>query len=325
MILADMKARRSQGSSMRKKLQNWLKNLLLVIVSIIVTLTVIEYYIRNSPRFQYGGDREPRNEMNLTWQKPDGVKRIVVLGDSLTFGDGVKAVETYPYKLQQKLRARLEGKFQVINLGIMGINTDQEAMILVDQNPYFRYPALFFEPDLLILTFCVNDIELMPDPKPRPETIIFPQSVHKFLDRHYRLYYFLHLKVNQLFSILGLQQTYTEYLQNIYASDTKEWRLFQKYLTFIIQVAHQENITMLLVIFPALHDLDESHPYLDLYHHVSEIGKANDIEVLDLFPHFQGNDAASLRVSILNGHPNAEAYEIAAEAIYNTLIAKEML
>jgi lysophospholipase L1-like esterase len=243
----------------------------------------------------------------------------------LTFGDGVKAVETYPYKLQEKLRSRLEGKFQVINLGIMGINTDQEAMILVDQNSYFGYPALFFEPALLILTVCVNDIELMPDPKPRPETIFLPNPIHKYFWNKSRFYYFLHLKLNQLASRLGFQPSYTKYLQNIYSTETKEWRLFQQYLNFIIQVATQQNTKMLLVIFPGLQELDESHPFLDLYAEVMEIGKANGIEVLDLFPHFRGKDAASLRVSILNGHPNAKAYEIAAEAIYTIIDKKKML
>jgi lysophospholipase L1-like esterase len=173
--------------------------------------------MRHSRHFAYGGDREPRNEPDLTWQKPAGVKRIVILGDSLTFGDGVKATETYPYKLQEKLRNRRDSQIQVINLGIMGINTDQEAMILTQENPYFGYPALFFEPDLLILTFCVNDLELMPDPKPRPGTLFLPKPIHKYFTRKFKLYYFIHVKLNQLLAILGMQDSYSEYLQKIYS------------------------------------------------------------------------------------------------------------
>jgi lysophospholipase L1-like esterase len=281
--------------------------------------------MRNSPQFQHGGDRKPRNEPGLTWEKPADVKRIVVLGDSLTFGDGVKAVETYPYKLQQTFRTRGEGKFQVINAGIMGMNTDQEAMILTEQNPYFGNPVLAFNPDLLILTICVNDIELMPDPKPRPETILLPKSTHTYLHKHYRLYRFVHKRLNRLFASLGVQPSYTEYLQHIFSSETKEWKLFKKYLNFILSVAKEQQKTMLLVIFPSLEKLDESHPYLELYSKIIEIGKAHGVEVLDLFPYFKGKNASSLRVSLLNGHPNGEAYEIVAEAIYNTIVEKNML
>ena len=82
---------------------------------------------------------------------------------------------------------------------------------------------------------------------------------------------------------------------------------------------------MLLVIFPSLDKFDESHPYLDLYTNVSEIGKTKGVEVLDLFSYFQGENAASLRVSLMNGHPNAKAYEIAAEAMYKTIVDNNML
>jgi hypothetical protein len=281
--------------------------------------------MRHSPLFQHGGDREPRNPSHITLEKPDGMKRIVILGDSLTFGDGVKATETYPFKLQKKLNEHGNDQFKVLNLGIMGINTDQEAMILTQENPYFGYPALFFEPDLLILTFCVNDLELMPDPKPRPGTLFLPKPIHKYFTRKFKLYYFIHVKLNQLLAILGMQDSYSEYLQKIYLHDTHEWKLFQDYLNFIIKVARHQKIEMLLVIFPSINKLDDSHPFLDLYSEITAIGRTYGIEVLDLFPYFKGKKPYSVRVSFYNGHPNDQAYEIASEAMYTTIVEKKML
>ncbi len=293
--------------------------------SIVLTFSLIEWGIRHSPKFQHGGDREPRNEAGLTWKKPADVKRIVVVGDSVTFGDGVKAIETYPYKLQEIVRTHYDPKYQVVNLGIMGINTDQEAMIVTQQNSYFGGSALSFDPDTLILTFYPNDVELVPDPKPRPETIWLPDALHNYIEKHYLSYRFIHRRINRLLAHWGFQQSYPEYFQSFYRTETPEWQRFREYLTFIIETMKQRNIPLVIVIFPSMAQLDKEHPYLDLYTKVSEIGNAHEIHVLNLFPYFQGKDAGELRVSLLNGHPNAKAYEIAAQAIYQALAENNLL
>ena len=82
---------------------------------------------------------------------------------------------------------------------------------------------------------------------------------------------------------------------------------------------------MLLVIFPSLERLDESHPFVDLYGAVEQIGRRHNVEVLNLYPYFEGKNASSLRVSMSNGHPNEKAYEIVSEAIYDRLFSKGFL
>jgi hypothetical protein len=207
----------------------------------------------------------------------------------------------------------------------MGINIDQEAMILRDPNPYFENPAVAFDPDLFMLTFCVNDIELMPDPKPRPETILLPKVIHQYLNTHYRLYRFVHTRVNSLLASLGFQLSYTEYLQQLYMSETEEWQRFEEYFQLIVSTTKQHKKPLLFVLFPALEKLDTTHPYLDLYAKVSELARMHEVEVLSLFPDFKGKKAASLRISLMNGHPNELAYEIAAEAMYQTIMERNLL
>lgn len=72
---------------------------------------------------------------------PALTRRIVVLGDSFTWGLGVRDEETWPAVLQTLL-----GDVQVINLGVIGYGTDQQYLRLVEEG--FRY-----EPDLVILGF----------------------------------------------------------------------------------------------------------------------------------------------------------------------------
>lgn len=154
--------------------------------------------------------------------------------------------------------------------------------------------------------------------------ILLPQDVHQFLSNRSRLYLLLHHTFNHLLSSTGIQLSYTEYLQHLYRNDSPKWQEFQQSLTLFIDTVQQAQTPMLLVIFPAMEQLNESHPFLDLYTHIKDIAQARGVEVLNLFPAFYGKNASSLRVSLLNGHPNAEAYDIAAEAIYRALIEKNL-
>lgn len=78
--------------------------------------------------------------------------RILVFGDSVTFGHGALSDTTYPYLLEQRLkRWRPEVDWQVWNLGVPGYNTRQELAYLERVGP--RY-----QPDLVIIGFYENDL-----------------------------------------------------------------------------------------------------------------------------------------------------------------------
>jgi hypothetical protein len=72
--------------------------------------------------------------------------RVVVLGDSFTFGEGVGDDETYPSRLQ----ALLGSDAEVINLGVHGYGHDQMLIRL-------REEGLRYAPDLVLLGFHADD------------------------------------------------------------------------------------------------------------------------------------------------------------------------
>jgi len=79
-------------------------------------------------------------------EKPQGTKRIVVVGDSFTWGYGVNDGEVFTDVLETMLT-----NTEVINLGVTAYGLDQET-------EYFRRLGVRFEPDILIVAFCQNDI-----------------------------------------------------------------------------------------------------------------------------------------------------------------------
>ncbi len=86
-----------------------------------------------------------------TSPKPDGVKRIVVVGDSWTFGQGVEADETFTSQLE-KLLTRKGGKWQVYNLGMPGWNTANQLAAL-------RTLFSRVKPDVVVFCPTSNDID----------------------------------------------------------------------------------------------------------------------------------------------------------------------
>ena len=93
-----------------------------------------------------------RDQRDYDVQKPPGAFRILVLGDSVTFGHGTRSDTTYPFLLEQRLRAwKPEVEWQVWNLGVPGYATSQELA-------YLERVAERYQPDLVVVGFYQNDL-----------------------------------------------------------------------------------------------------------------------------------------------------------------------
>ena len=93
-----------------------------------------------------------RDDREYSLVKGPSTFRILVLGDSVTFGHGSVAKHTYPFLLEQKLKAwRPDVDWQVWNLAVPGYNTSQELAHLLQVGPSYN-------PDLVIVGFFDNDL-----------------------------------------------------------------------------------------------------------------------------------------------------------------------
>jgi len=88
-----------------------------------------------------------RGASEYSQEKPEGITRIVVLGDSFTFGEEVGDRETFSFHLQQ-----LIPNSEVLNLGIHGYGHDQMLLYLKEEGVRYR-------PDLVLLGFMPDDME----------------------------------------------------------------------------------------------------------------------------------------------------------------------
>ena len=86
----------------------------------------------------------------FTPAKPAGVFRILVVGDSFTFGYGVEQPQAYPEALERLLNERNERsgmRYEVINAGYAGGYAPDTEFV------YFRHRGRLLAPDLVVLGY----------------------------------------------------------------------------------------------------------------------------------------------------------------------------
>lgn len=102
-------------------------------------------------------DGEPRS----------AARRIVLLGDSVSFGLGVDQDEIYPARLERRLNGGRRQAWDVVNLAIFAYNTAHELDAL-------RSDGLKHRPELVILQFYMNDFSVPTagGPPPPPPSVM---------------------------------------------------------------------------------------------------------------------------------------------------------
>ena len=103
-------------------------------------------YFDRLPSTNSHGQRDRERQ----WAKPPNVTRILVLGDSVTVGDGIRDLnDTIPRQLEQLLA---EQQVEVLNMGVTGYCTASEVELL-------KTKGLKYSPDLVVVLFVENDFQ----------------------------------------------------------------------------------------------------------------------------------------------------------------------
>lgn len=85
-------------------------------------------------------------EREIGYEKPPGLRRVLVLGDSFVEATEVAVEEAFPRRLEAYLAAAGGPPIQVVNAGAVGYGTAQEYLFL-------DHEGLRYQPDLVVLLF----------------------------------------------------------------------------------------------------------------------------------------------------------------------------
>lgn len=84
------------------------------------------------------------HDKEYTLKKPEGVFRILLLGDSIT--------ESFRWHRIVEKKLNKIGKYEILNCGV-------NAWGISNYYRYLKYKGINFEPDLVLIGFCLNDMD----------------------------------------------------------------------------------------------------------------------------------------------------------------------
>lgn len=233
-------------------------------------------------------------------EKPPGVYRIVMLGDSTTFGWGVPEEQTVAKILERQLNATGRGqrRFEVLNAGVGNYGTVQEY------HHYLTYDRAF-KPDLAILTYFIND----PEPVP-------VERIPGILGRSY-LVAFSAARFDLILRLLGTRPNWEQYYAGLYRDEAPGMQAAKQALADLATAVTNDHARLLVAILPELHQINASYPFTQEEKKIKDVLAANHVPEIDLIEGLRNHGPeASLWITPADDHPNGKA---------NTLIAGQML
>lgn len=261
--------------------------------------------------------REPRSQIP---PRSDAF-RILVIGDSFAWGDGLHTLDAFPFRLERLLNARSDDRrFEVINWSHAGWSTRHQANSLQGE-------VEKLDPDLMILSFVLNDPEPRHVRQRRANQVqLYPREPTSgpgaFLYKHSRLFAFAWTRVDNT----RIRRELTDYYVELFEGET--WINCKWALGDLNELASGHGVPVAMVIWPLFDTevFDDSYPYLELIAKARKAARTLKWPVLDLFPSFRGLDGRRLAlIPYTDSHPSDLAHRIAADAMLDFVIESELV
>ncbi|MFC1976629.1 hypothetical protein ACFLXQ_09535, partial [Chloroflexota bacterium] len=314
-----------------------------------------EHYLRiTDPFLEYLDEHKEEFHGNHTWgkpvvnnrfgfrdrnfdvPKPANVCRIMVLGDSFTWGSGLTPEERYTNLVETHLNQTFSDKeFEVVNFAEPGWPTVIERDILRD------YKELV-APDLIVVGFVYSDTQ--------PRSALYSIEREKF-DKEYgdlinsisrsltRIRFIQIAKITRkaiynLAEQVGFFPHWSIALQRTYDNENTEWQEFRQALQDIKTMSDEMNLSSPL--FVVLNDLiylnyptdytnqDETLPLRLRWHHRAE-QTAAEIGFTTFNYEYEFIDQLTLEeipVTAFDAHPSAKVNRVYAEKLFDVIVSK---
>ena len=246
--------------------------------------------------------------------------RVMVVGDSFTWGWGVRWDQTYAYRLQRWLpRLDSERHFHVVNWSRPGWNSWDEWLSLRDA-------IAIWQPDALVVGYVFNDAESS-DLEIRDERrqVLQRRAPGGLLGTTLFRWSRLAQRLVGATENRRMRRELVAYYHRLYEEDG--WEQNKRALRRMRGAARELDIPILLVLFPIFDSqLDDEYAYRDLHELLASTARTLQIPHLDLLPSYEGIDGRELAaVPFTDAHPSPLAHRIAAQAILERLVEDEMI
>ena len=234
--------------------------------------------------------------------KAPGTTRVLVIGDSYTWGYAVAEDEAYPQVAERLLRERGRPDIEVINGAIPDYNSRQERQLLEQLIPLYA-------PDQVFLAYVVNDAE--------PSTAM-PNNPEETY-RHSRSWFLteaaerLNRKVFRRRLLPSAKDNVGSSYLDGFEEGSVKWRDSREAIRQMRDLCAAAGIPFTVLILPDVtQHLDDRYAWQTIHEAVARWSAELNIPVFDLLALFRGENQQTLQVP-WDGHPNAEAHRRMAE------------
>ncbi len=239
-------------------------------------------------------------------RKPDGKQRVLLVGDSYAFGLGVTEGDAIAAQLQSLLPAT-----EVLNLGVPGYQTRQEALLL--QRVGFE-----LAPDLVILLYFANDKE--------PNALTWAPALHVLYHDDLPLPYSWkpYLARSFLYAVAAKLEAGRRYERGDYdARGSTHWPLTAQRIEAIAADCAARGIPFLLAAIPEMSSTkelqDETHEVWKDHASVVRLAADHGWPFVDLraglLTKVKAFEKLFLSLDPIDTHFNAKGCKLAAELI----------
>jgi hypothetical protein len=234
-------------------------------------------------------------------ERKEGVRRIVMVGDSLTFGWGVPFEDTFSKRIE-KLYAEAGETVEVINTGVGNWNTMQEVAYFLDKGKEFK-------PDIVVLNYFVNDAEPVPQDRQPPSLLM----------RNCYACVFLAGRLDMLKRLFFGGTSWDAYYLGLYGNgEAPGWLDAKAAIKRLAEYCKTNDITLVVASLPELHDV-KNYPFGLVTQLVKDAAAENGAVFVDLLPSVSGEASETLWVTPPDPHPNAFANGLIAAGLFATL------
>jgi lysophospholipase L1-like esterase len=244
---------------------------------------------------------------------PEGT-RILIQGDSITWGQGVRYEEQlFSSRLLTRLR-EIDRHVDMAVLARPGREIDEHLQQL-------KKWGHELQPDVIIYQWYINDIEL--DKKQRPRTGRIwrhPYFLYAMLAKSSYLFFFLDFSLDTVLpsSILS----YESHLSSQFKEGSDGWQLFVQYFSDWAMSAKELTPHVVVALYPHMSLQQGVAPSMlpevvDIQTRVLTLCRANNLLCVDLSTSLtKFEDSGSIKVSPFDDHPSPEVHGVIAEALY---------
>jgi hypothetical protein len=250
-------------------------------------------------------------ERDIRFQERDDLYRIAVVGDSVTFGPGIRVEERFSDLMMADLNAQGEA-FDVLQFGLPGAELDWH----VDTLLRFVRAA---KPQFVLLQWSINDVLIPREGVPKLQALLGNVESTRALRRRSALYDLANRRWRAIQLRGGWMQEYEHFMRDRYGDPGGfGWRTVMRHFDRFVTACEEAGIEKGVVLFPALtRTLADDYRFGYLHEQMLAECRAREIPCLDLRETFEPHAAEidAMWVNDFDHHPGPRAHRLAADRI----------